>query len=295
MDDMPVLPPAGPDSNVFAGDDRENAGGADADRAAEARARDEARSEDDAQLTEAARRDDVVEGADEAGATVEHERAEPESRTEDADLLASQSRGDNEETERARADREEFQPVDDERPAPDEAMVDSTATAADASVIDKPADQRVDEPTDERVDEPADQRVDEPTDERVDEPADQRVDERVDDQSHMDRPATDGTGQALAPGDVEAEPVRDLWPENAVAGLRDRWRDIQLRFVDDPASAARDADSLVGEAIDNLTMSLGDQRTELARWQQSDSTDDTEQLRVAVQRYRGFLDKLLDL
>lgn len=106
--------------------------------------------------------------------------------------------------------------------------------------------------------------------------------------------ATSGQNKDLAPGDVSMQSVPELWPADAISALRDRWRDVQLRFVDDPNAAAAEADSLVGEAIETLQTQLAMQRTDLAAWRnRNDGGDDTERLRVAVQRYREFLDRVL--
>jgi hypothetical protein len=98
----------------------------------------------------------------------------------------------------------------------------------------------------------------------------------------------------LSPGDVEVAPVAELWPAASAEGLRERWRDLQLRFVDDPHGAATEADSLVGEVVETLTAALATQRADLSSWR-SAGNGDTEQLRVAVQRYREFLDRVLGL
>jgi hypothetical protein len=98
----------------------------------------------------------------------------------------------------------------------------------------------------------------------------------------------------LSPGDVAAEPVSGLWPSDAADGLRERWREIQLRFLDDPRAATVDADNLIGEAIEALTGTLSTLRSDLAEWR-SDEGADTEVLRVAVQRYRQFLDRVLSV
>ncbi|MFI0795729.1 hypothetical protein ACH4OY_24060 [Micromonospora rubida] len=83
----------------------------------------------------------------------------------------------------------------------------------------------------------------------------------------------------------------DLFEPDAAQAFRDRWRDVQLRFVDDPKAAAGQAQSLVEEAIQALAAALAEQKNKLGDWQQTG--DDTEQLRIAVRRYRDFLDRVL--
>ncbi|MFF4893945.1 hypothetical protein [Micromonospora chersina] len=93
------------------------------------------------------------------------------------------------------------------------------------------------------------------------------------------------------PGAVPADAATLFTPEIA-QGFRDRWRDVQLRFVDDPRAAVGEAQSLVEEAIEALSAALREQKTKLGGWQESGSAD-TEQLRVAVRGYRDFLDRVL--
>ncbi|WP_320067605.1 hypothetical protein [Micromonospora sp. RTGN7] len=87
------------------------------------------------------------------------------------------------------------------------------------------------------------------------------------------------------------EDATALFEPEAAQAFRDRWRDVQLRFVDDPKAAAGQAQSLVDEAIQALAAALAEQKTKMGDWQQTG--DDTEQLRIAVRRYRDFLDRVL--
>ncbi|WP_327009403.1 hypothetical protein OHA72_20470 [Dactylosporangium sp. NBC_01737] len=105
---------------------------------------------------------------------------------------------------------------------------------------------------------------------------------------------TAGAGQDLRPGAVEALPVGAIWADGAGDGLRERWRELQLRFIDDPRSVAGEADQLIAEAVSTVTGALESQRAQLSAWQ-SEGGEDTERLRAAVRQYRDFLNRLLDL
>ncbi|WP_436837982.1 hypothetical protein [Micromonospora rifamycinica] len=98
---------------------------------------------------------------------------------------------------------------------------------------------------------------------------------------------TDGPGTGNVPSDAAT-----LFEADAAQGFRDRWRDVQLRFVDDPRAAAGEAQSLVEEAIRALSEALAAQKEKLGGWQGAGEAD-TEQLRVAVRQYRDFLDRVL--
>jgi hypothetical protein len=81
-----------------------------------------------------------------------------------------------------------------------------------------------------------------------------------------------------------------LFDQEDARGFQERWRDVQLRFVDSPKDAAADAAKLVDEAVDKLTASLRSQREGLGN-----DTDDTEQLRVQLRGYRDVLNRILSL
>jgi hypothetical protein len=98
----------------------------------------------------------------------------------------------------------------------------------------------------------------------------------------------------MRPGDAPAAQVETLWGDGRSQEYRDRWREVQLLFVDEPRAAAEQAESLVNDVVDAFTAALATQRETLAAWQNADKHD-TEELRMAVRRYREFLNRLLDL
>ena len=100
--------------------------------------------------------------------------------------------------------------------------------------------------------------------------------------------------EELAPGELPVEPVRGFWEAELVDGFRDRWQQIQLRFIDDPRLAAEQAQTLATDVIQAFSQALTSQREELDSWRDA-QLDDTEELRVTVRRYRDFLDRLFAL
>ena len=93
---------------------------------------------------------------------------------------------------------------------------------------------------------------------------------------------------------IEDEDFREpLLPADRTAGYRGRWDDIQSRFVDDPRSSVEQADTLVLEVVQDLQTTFGSERSSLeAQWQSGEDVQ-TEDLRVALRRYRSFFDRLL--
>ncbi|MEC3917515.1 hypothetical protein [Nocardia sp. CDC160] len=78
-----------------------------------------------------------------------------------------------------------------------------------------------------------------------------------------------------------------------VGQLRDQWREVQTRFVDDPKDAVTRADGLVSDALQQLTDRCSRRREELeSRWQRGDAAD-TEEMRQALRGYRELFDQLL--
>ena len=77
--------------------------------------------------------------------------------------------------------------------------------------------------------------------------------------------------------------------------LRSRWDSIQTGFVDEPRQAVEQADSLVAEVMQHLAQLFADERNKLeSQWSRGDDVS-TEDLRVALQRYRSFFDRLLSI
>jgi hypothetical protein len=105
-------------------------------------------------------------------------------------------------------------------------------------------------------------------------------------------PSLQSAGTARPAGATVAAEPATLLDVDSAQRFRDRWRDVQLRFVDDPRAAAGEAQSLVEEAIQALASALAAQKNSLGGWQDAGSAD-TEELRMAVRRYRDFLDRVL--
>jgi hypothetical protein len=84
-----------------------------------------------------------------------------------------------------------------------------------------------------------------------------------------------------------------LFPETEVGEFRSRWSNIQTGFVDEPRRAVEDADSLVASVMKRLAEGFASERSRLeGQWDRGDNVS-TEDLRVALQRYRSFFDRLL--
>ena len=78
-------------------------------------------------------------------------------------------------------------------------------------------------------------------------------------------------------------------------GFRTQWDAIQTGFVDEPRKAVVEADALVAMVIKRLSETFADERAALEhQWGKGDEIS-TEDLRVALRKYRSFFERLLSL
>jgi hypothetical protein len=111
-----------------------------------------------------------------------------------------------------------------------------------------------------------------------------------------------GTDDSGEPAPPAAEAVADdedehrpLLEEEAMIEVRSRWEKIQGGFVDEPRRAVEEADTLVAELMQQLADSFAQERKGLeGQWDRGDEVS-TEDLRIALQRYRSFFDRLLSV
>jgi len=84
-----------------------------------------------------------------------------------------------------------------------------------------------------------------------------------------------------------------LFIANEANELRARWDGIQVGFVDEPRKSVQEADALVSATITRLAEMFAAERQKLEQqWDRSENIS-TEDLRVALQRYRSFFARLL--
>lgn len=114
------------------------------------------------------------------------------------------------------------------------------------------------------------------------------------------RDANDTAAVARGPVDPEPQKSREdssepLFPSKETQDLRDRWHSIQAGFVDEPRKAVEDADGLVASTMKRLAEIFASERDQLeSQWDRGDDVS-TEDLRVALRRYRSFFDRLLSM
>jgi hypothetical protein len=92
-----------------------------------------------------------------------------------------------------------------------------------------------------------------------------------------------------------ASDTAPLFPTNELEELRNRWSGVQTAFVDEPRRAVEQADGLVASAMKRLAEVFAEERSRLEQqWDRGDNVS-TEDLRIALQRYRSFFHRLLSI
>lgn len=98
--------------------------------------------------------------------------------------------------------------------------------------------------------------------------------------------------QPAVPAD-DVDQHAPLFHDDETRGFRTRWEAIQTGFVDEPRAAVEQANSLVDEMMNRLTDVFRSERSTLEhQWSTGESVS-TEDLRVALKRYRSFFERLL--
>lgn len=98
-------------------------------------------------------------------------------------------------------------------------------------------------------------------------------------------PARAGTSEQDAQL-LESEDTREF---------EERWNAVQQRFVDDPRRSVAEADGLVSDVVQRLSALFEADRMLLERQWAEGQEASTEDLRVALQRYRSFFHRLLSV
>jgi hypothetical protein len=138
-------------------------------------------------------------------------------------------------------------------------------------------------------------------------------DRTVNDRTMNDRAINDRPGPVLAErpaGEVapiansevrsasetrNAPDTAPLFPANELEELRNRWSGVQTAFVDEPRRAVEQADGLVASAMKRLAEVFAEERSKLEQQWDGGGNVSTEDLRIALQRYRSFFHRLLSI
>lgn len=77
--------------------------------------------------------------------------------------------------------------------------------------------------------------------------------------------------------------------------FRERWENIQVGFVDEPRKAVEQADQLVAQTMHRLAETFAKERENLEHQWDRGGEVSTEDLRLALRRYRTFFGRLMQV
>jgi hypothetical protein len=98
-----------------------------------------------------------------------------------------------------------------------------------------------------------------------------------------------------APPTADESSADPMFAKDEAVGFRTRWDAIQTGFVDEPRRAVEEADALVAQVMKRLAEVFAQERDELEhQWDRGDKIS-TEDLRMALRRYRSFFQRLLSM
>ena len=125
----------------------------------------------------------------------------------------------------------------------------------------------------------------------------------TDDTASYDIPPEQSEGPQLVKGQKpetleRTAPVSEptpLFSDSEMGDFRSQWRSVQTGFVDEPRRAVEGADKLVASVMQRLAEGFANERSGLEKQWDSGNNVSTEDLRIALQRYRSFFDRLLKL
>jgi len=133
-------------------------------------------------------------------------------------------------------------------------------------------------------------------------PVERRTAEGAGAQRQESAAAEDTRRPAAAPATDRPEPAPEpppdeqrtpLFKAEQVQEYRSRWNQLQVAFVDEPRRAVQQADELVAEVIQTLAATFAEHKRQLESQWRREGEADTEELRLALRRYRAFFDQLL--
>jgi len=112
----------------------------------------------------------------------------------------------------------------------------------------------------------------------------------------LDRPKLMKGQERETPGGAgEVSGPMPLFSESEMEDFRSQWSKVQTGFVDEPRQTVEGADKLVASVMQRLAEGFATERSGLEKqWDRGDNVS-TEDLRIALQRYRSFFDRLLKL
>jgi len=127
----------------------------------------------------------------------------------------------------------------------------------------------------------------------ADEPVEQKLVESREDGRDLSASVDNHIKATSQPSETDEQEA--LFSQDESKQLYAKWDTIQVGFVDEPRQAVERADSLVASAMKRLAEVFAEERARLeGQWDRGDNVS-TEELRLALRRYRAFFGRLLSV
>ncbi|HSZ16591.1 MAG TPA: hypothetical protein VK764_05785 [Terracidiphilus sp.] len=115
----------------------------------------------------------------------------------------------------------------------------------------------------------------------------------------LEQPSTDvldgSTTKTALAEEEKGSDATPLFSSEESDDFHARWDSVQVSFVDEPRQAVQQADTLVASAMKRLAEIFAEERAKLdGQWDRGDDVS-TEDLRLALRRYRSFFGRLLSI
>lgn len=124
----------------------------------------------------------------------------------------------------------------------------------------------------------------------------QVVDKSVASQSEASSLETREQRQMQTPAQTAMDAGPLPWTQRAeVDDFYARWNAVQVEFVDQPRASVAKADELVVEVLEKIEKAFSNNRTLLNEQWSSQPDISTENLRIVLQNYRSFFNRVLSL
>lgn len=117
----------------------------------------------------------------------------------------------------------------------------------------------------------------------------------VEDQRATGEPVRSTENAQPSVEETESSSTQTLFAEDELSVLRLRWDEVQAGFVDDPRECVQKADGLVSDVVDRIITGFSEARSRLEEQWARGEEGSTEDLRLALKRYREFFQRLLAL
>jgi hypothetical protein len=113
---------------------------------------------------------------------------------------------------------------------------------------------------------------------------------------NLEQPSTDVLdGSTTTSSEEKDYTATPLFSSEESDDFHSRWDSVQVSFVDEPRQAVQREDSLVASAMMRLAEIFAEERAKLdGQWDRGKDVS-TEELRLALRRYRSFFGRLLSI